>query len=206
MGAGIAAAHARSGIRTAMVDVDDDRLKDGLKRASDVVMSRIKIGRATPAGHGEHARPCSARRPTRRSSPIRDVVIEAVTENEAVKKEVVPEARQGAAGRRDPGQQHLDDLDHAHGRVGAAPRAVRGDALLQPGRPHGAGRGDPRREDQRRDGRHGGRPGQADPQDADRRQGLRRVPGQPRPVPLHERVAPAARRKACRWRRSTRRP
>ena len=48
MGAGIAAAHARSGIRTAMVDVDDDRLDDGLKRASDVVMSRIKIGRATP--------------------------------------------------------------------------------------------------------------------------------------------------------------
>ena len=48
MGAGIAAATARSGIRTSMVDVDDARLADGLKRASDVVMSRIKIGRATP--------------------------------------------------------------------------------------------------------------------------------------------------------------
>ncbi len=48
MGAGIAAAHARSGIRTSMVDVDDARVADGLKRASDVVMSRIKIGRATP--------------------------------------------------------------------------------------------------------------------------------------------------------------
>ena len=31
-----------------MVDVDDDRVKDGLKRAQDVVLSRIKIGRAQP--------------------------------------------------------------------------------------------------------------------------------------------------------------
>ena len=58
MGAGIAAAHARSGIPTAMVDVDDARLADGLKRAEEVVMSRIKIGRATPEDMAEHARPC----------------------------------------------------------------------------------------------------------------------------------------------------
>ena len=55
MGAGIVAAHARSGIPTAMVDVDDARLRDGMYRAQEVVMSRIKIGRATPNGHGEHA-------------------------------------------------------------------------------------------------------------------------------------------------------
>ena len=35
---------------------------------------------------------------------------------------------------------------------------------------------------------------------------LRRVPGEPRAVPLHERGAPAACRRACRWTRSTRRP
>ena len=39
MGAGIATAHARSGIPTAMVDVDDSRLADGLKRATGVVAS-----------------------------------------------------------------------------------------------------------------------------------------------------------------------
>src|SRR5207253_2083097 len=48
MGAGIATAHARSGIPTAMVDVDNDRIAAGMARAQDVVMSRIKIGRASP--------------------------------------------------------------------------------------------------------------------------------------------------------------
>ena len=33
MGAGIVAAHARSGIPTAMIDIDDARLQDGLNRA-----------------------------------------------------------------------------------------------------------------------------------------------------------------------------
>jgi 3-hydroxyacyl-CoA dehydrogenase/enoyl-CoA hydratase/3-hydroxybutyryl-CoA epimerase/enoyl-CoA isomerase len=84
MGAGIATAHARSGIPTAMIDVDDARLADGMKRAQDVVLSRIKIGRAAPldmaamlanlstsTGHGILA--------------DRDVVIEAITENEDAK-------------------------------------------------------------------------------------------------------------------------
>jgi 3-hydroxyacyl-CoA dehydrogenase/enoyl-CoA hydratase/3-hydroxybutyryl-CoA epimerase/3-hydroxyacyl-CoA dehydrogenase/enoyl-CoA hydratase/3-hydroxybutyryl-CoA epimerase/enoyl-CoA isomerase len=86
MGSGIAAAHARSGIRTAMVDVDDDRLKDGLERASDVVMSRIKIGRATPQDLGNML----AMLNTSTNASVfadADVVIEAITENEAAKKE-----------------------------------------------------------------------------------------------------------------------
>jgi 3-hydroxyacyl-CoA dehydrogenase/enoyl-CoA hydratase/3-hydroxybutyryl-CoA epimerase/3-hydroxyacyl-CoA dehydrogenase/enoyl-CoA hydratase/3-hydroxybutyryl-CoA epimerase/enoyl-CoA isomerase len=86
MGSGIATAHARSGIPTAMVDVDDARIADGMKRAEQVVASRIKIGRAslqdmaamlenlsTSTGHGILA--------------DRDVVIEAITENEAAKTE-----------------------------------------------------------------------------------------------------------------------
>ena len=58
---------------TAMVDVDDARLADGLERASEVVMSRIKIGRATPQdmakmlGHAEHVdQPVDLRRLRRR--------------------------------------------------------------------------------------------------------------------------------------------
>ncbi len=49
MGSGIATAHARAGISSGMVDVDDQRLKDGVQRAAHVVQSRIQIGRATPA-------------------------------------------------------------------------------------------------------------------------------------------------------------
>ncbi len=48
MGAGIATANARAGIPAVMVDVDESRVQAGLKAASEVVMSRIKIGRATP--------------------------------------------------------------------------------------------------------------------------------------------------------------
>ena len=87
MGAGIAAASARSGIRTSMVDVDDPRLADGLKRASDVVMGRIKIGRATPQDLANMLALLNTSTSTKFFSDC-DVVIEAITENEAVKKDV----------------------------------------------------------------------------------------------------------------------
>jgi 3-hydroxyacyl-CoA dehydrogenase/enoyl-CoA hydratase/3-hydroxybutyryl-CoA epimerase/3-hydroxyacyl-CoA dehydrogenase/enoyl-CoA hydratase/3-hydroxybutyryl-CoA epimerase/enoyl-CoA isomerase len=86
MGAGIATAHARSGIRTAMVDVDDERIKDGLQRASDVVMSRIKIGRATPQDMANMlAMLNTSTKPAVFADS--DIIIEAITENEALKKE-----------------------------------------------------------------------------------------------------------------------
>lgn len=84
MGAGIATAHARSGLPTTMIDVDDDRLADGMKRAQEVVLSRIKIGRATPQdmvdmlshlGTSTHQDALSEA----------DVVVEAITENEKAK-------------------------------------------------------------------------------------------------------------------------
>jgi 3-hydroxyacyl-CoA dehydrogenase/enoyl-CoA hydratase/3-hydroxybutyryl-CoA epimerase/enoyl-CoA isomerase len=84
MGAGIAAAHARSGIRTAMVDLDDARIKEGLQRASDVVMSRIKIGRATPQDLVNMLALLSTST-TESIFAESDVVVEAVTENPAIK-------------------------------------------------------------------------------------------------------------------------
>ena len=67
-----------------MVDVDEARLQDGLKRASEVVMGRIKIGRATP----EDLARMLALLSTSTSQQIFadcDLVIEAVTEDERVK-------------------------------------------------------------------------------------------------------------------------
>lgn len=84
MGAGIATAHARSGLPTAIVDLDDARLADGLKRATEVVASRIKIGRATP----EDLAGMLGLLSTSTSRTIladRDLVIEAITEDEAAK-------------------------------------------------------------------------------------------------------------------------
>lgn len=93
MGAGIATAAARTGHPTELVDVEDKFVAAGMKRAQDVVMGRIKIGRGKPEDmvallsllHG--------------STDIRgfaecDVVVEAITENEEAKvatyKKIVP--------------------------------------------------------------------------------------------------------------------
>ncbi len=87
MGAGIAAAFARSGKRAVMLDVDDARLSDGMARAMDVVKSRIKIGRATP---DDLAAMLARLTPTTNHALLADcdLVVEAVTENEAVKREL----------------------------------------------------------------------------------------------------------------------
>ncbi len=87
MGAGIATAHARSGIPAGMVDIDDDRLADGLKRASKVVSGRIKAGRAS---HDDLAFMLGHLSTSTSSSIFTDcdVVVEAVTENEELKKKI----------------------------------------------------------------------------------------------------------------------
>jgi 3-hydroxyacyl-CoA dehydrogenase / enoyl-CoA hydratase / 3-hydroxybutyryl-CoA epimerase / enoyl-CoA isomerase len=87
MGSGIVAAHARSGIPTAMVDIDDARLQSGMARCQDVVMSRIKIGRAQPLDLANMLAAISTSTSPKIFADC-DVVIEAVTENESLKKEV----------------------------------------------------------------------------------------------------------------------
>jgi 3-hydroxyacyl-CoA dehydrogenase / enoyl-CoA hydratase / 3-hydroxybutyryl-CoA epimerase / enoyl-CoA isomerase len=84
MGSGIATAHARSGVPTVMVDVDDERVAAGMAKAKDVVMSRIKIGRASPMDMANMLGLLN----TATSHAVFadcDVVVEAVTENEKVK-------------------------------------------------------------------------------------------------------------------------
>ncbi|WP_435006666.1 3-hydroxyacyl-CoA dehydrogenase NAD-binding domain-containing protein [Tundrisphaera lichenicola] len=84
MGSGIATSHARSGLPTAMVDVDEARLAGGLKRATEVITSRIKIGRASTEDLARMLGFLS----TATSNEIladRDLVIEAITEDESAK-------------------------------------------------------------------------------------------------------------------------
>lgn len=90
MGAGIAGAHARRGIRAAMVDVDQARVDDGLRRARHVVEERIAINRATPQDLAEMT--SRLRGSTSRSALADcDLVIEAVTENETLKTQMICE-------------------------------------------------------------------------------------------------------------------
>ncbi|NOS72081.1 MAG: 3-hydroxyacyl-CoA dehydrogenase [Verrucomicrobia bacterium] len=90
MGAGIATAHARRGVRAAMVDVDDARVADGLKRARKVVEDRIAIGRAKPADLADMLMQLHAGT-SRTMFNDCDVIVEAVTENEALKTKIIRE-------------------------------------------------------------------------------------------------------------------
>lgn len=87
MGAGIATAHARSGLPAVIVDVDNDRLAGGLGRARHVIESRIKIGRATPNDLANLLSLLSTST-TQQALADCDVVIEAVTENESLKTSI----------------------------------------------------------------------------------------------------------------------
>ncbi|MDR3618257.1 MAG: 3-hydroxyacyl-CoA dehydrogenase NAD-binding domain-containing protein [Paludisphaera borealis] len=84
MGAGIAAATARSGLPTAMIDMDEARLAAGLRRAGEVVVGRIKIGRATPEDLIGMLGCLNTSTSTRTFADC-DVVIEAINEDEAAK-------------------------------------------------------------------------------------------------------------------------
>ncbi len=92
MGAGIATAHARRGVPAVMVDVGQDRLADGLKRACQVVEGRIKIGRATPQDMQEMLTRLSTST-SRAVFSDADVVVEAITENETLKKQAYGELK-----------------------------------------------------------------------------------------------------------------
>ena len=90
MGSGIAAAHARSSIPTAMVDVDDAAIAKGLGRAQEVVASRIKIGRASIQDMGSMlAHLNTSTNPSAFADC--DVVIEAIVEDEKAKTKAFKE-------------------------------------------------------------------------------------------------------------------
>ena len=90
MGAGIATANARRGVRAVMVDIDNDRVEDGMRRARKVVEDRIKIGRATPNDMAEMLSRLTATT-SRQSFSECDLVVEAVTENEELKTKIISE-------------------------------------------------------------------------------------------------------------------
>lgn len=90
MGSGIATAHARRGVSATMVDVDNARIADGVGRARKVVEGRITIGRATPKDLADMLSMLNTSTSTQVFSDC-DVVVEAITENEALKTQTYKE-------------------------------------------------------------------------------------------------------------------
>jgi 3-hydroxyacyl-CoA dehydrogenase/enoyl-CoA hydratase/3-hydroxybutyryl-CoA epimerase/3-hydroxyacyl-CoA dehydrogenase/enoyl-CoA hydratase/3-hydroxybutyryl-CoA epimerase/enoyl-CoA isomerase len=84
MGAGIAGAHVRRGIPVMMLDSDPKALEKGVAANVKVLQARIDIGRATPQDMVQALGRLST---TQALSAMadRDVVVEAVVENEGVK-------------------------------------------------------------------------------------------------------------------------
>lgn len=84
MGAGIAGAHVRRGLPVMMLDTSPQALEKGVAAITRVIQSRIDIGRATPV---ELAQALGRLSTTQALSALadRDVVIEAIVENEEVK-------------------------------------------------------------------------------------------------------------------------
>jgi 3-hydroxyacyl-CoA dehydrogenase/enoyl-CoA hydratase/3-hydroxybutyryl-CoA epimerase/enoyl-CoA isomerase len=87
MGSGIAAAHARRGIPTAMVDLDERWLADGLGRAKEVMAGRIETGRATDQDMAQMLDKLSTSTDHETFAGC-ELVMEAITEEEASKTEV----------------------------------------------------------------------------------------------------------------------
>ena len=122
MGAGIAGAHVRRGIPATDAR---QRRRPPWKRASaaitKVIQSRIEIGRMTPDDMTSALAQLSTSL-TLAALADRDVVIEAIVENEGVKTKLFGELQKILPAGRHPGVEHLDDLDHAHGPGGGPAR------------------------------------------------------------------------------------
>ena len=90
MGAGIATACARRNVRATMVDIDAARVENGMKSARKVVEDRIAIGRATMSELAEMLSRLTATT-SRQAFAECDLVVEAVTENEKLKTQIIAE-------------------------------------------------------------------------------------------------------------------
>jgi 3-hydroxyacyl-CoA dehydrogenase/enoyl-CoA hydratase/3-hydroxybutyryl-CoA epimerase/3-hydroxyacyl-CoA dehydrogenase/enoyl-CoA hydratase/3-hydroxybutyryl-CoA epimerase/enoyl-CoA isomerase len=86
MGAGIVTSSARTSIPTVMVDVKDDFVQVGLKRAMDVVGGRIKAGKAKPEDMASMLANITTGTSHRYFSEC-DIVVEAIPEKEELKKD-----------------------------------------------------------------------------------------------------------------------
>ncbi len=84
MGAGIAGAHIRRGIPVMMLDSNSQALEKGVAANVKVLQARVEIGRATPADVVQALSRLSTTQALCAMAD-RDVVIEAVVENEEVK-------------------------------------------------------------------------------------------------------------------------
>ena len=132
MGAGIAGAHVRRGVPALLLDSAPAALEKGVAAVAKGVMGRVEIGRMTPADAAAALARLSSSL-TLNALADRDVVIEAIVENESAKVKLYGEVEKllpsGAILASNTSTISITRM----AQVGEGAGALRRDALLQPG-------------------------------------------------------------------------
>ncbi len=174
MGGGIAYQSASRGVPVLMKDIAPKALEAGVAEATKLLEKQVERGKLTT---GRMAQVLAGITPTLSFGDfgVVDFVVEAVVENEEVKKKVLAEVEallpEHAVLATNTSTISVTRLAER----AQATRELLRHALLQPGAADAARRGDPRREVGRRRDRDDGGLRAGARQDADRRQGLRRA-------------------------------
>ena len=169
MGAGIAYVSASAGLDVVLIDRDQESADKGKAHSEKLISNQIAKGRAKGADRDA----LLARiHPTSDYAALKgcDLIVEAVFEDRAVKKEATAKGAGRRRARRDLRQQHLDAADHLAGRDVGESREFHRRAFLLAGRPHDAGRDHHGRENRRAGARDRDGFRARDQEDADRRQ------------------------------------
>ena len=150
MGAGIAQVSAEAGYHVLLSDMSVDSCRKGQGR------HRQALGRAVDQGQDDAGRRrygAGADQPVADHGAFApcDLVIEAATEREEIKRAIFDSVGKHTGRHRDPGDQHQLDPDHPPGASGARSGAVHRRAFLQSGAGDGTDRADSRPRHQRRD-------------------------------------------------------
>ena len=142
MGNGIAQVAAMSGLMVIMSDINEEFVQRGLKTITKILTKNVDKGKMSP----EDRDAVLGRIKTTvnlQDMAAADVVIEAATENEALKFQIFRELDAICAAPDDPGQQYLLHSHRPHCRANQETRQGHRHALHEPGAGHATGGADP---------------------------------------------------------------
>ena len=150
MGSGIAHVSALAGFEVKLNDLSADRIKAGIATINGNMARQVSRKRIT-----EEERQAALKRiapaETLDAFGDCDLVIEAATEKEDVKRTIFADALPGAQARRHHRQQHVVDLDHPARLVDRPAGALHRHPFHESGAADGAGRAHPRHRHRRCD-------------------------------------------------------
>ena len=191
MGAGVAYVSASAGLDVVLIDRDQETADKGKAHSEKLVSTQIAKGRARSADRDALLQRIH---PSADYADLKgcDLVVEAVFEDRAVKKEATEKAQAVLGAGRHLRQQHLDAADRLAGRDFAKPGEFHRHPFLFAGRSNDAGRDHRRREDGPKSAGDRDRLRARDQEDADRRQRLPRLLRQPLRRQFHRRSPPDA--------------